>query len=123
MFIEYTGCSFSPPRSEMEVEAYFVKSAPQFTHCFLDGSSNFQPLAWFLREAERKNEEVYEKLPLFEIKQKYGKTDAGKYLVSKQLSWLDVNYFHLLSQLVQIGMTTPCVHVFSMQGLCGTDRS
>ena len=33
-----------------------------------------------LREAEKKSEDIYEKLPLFEIEDLYGKTEAGKIL-------------------------------------------
>lgn len=34
-----------------------------------------------LREAEKRNEDIYEKLPLFEIEDKYNGTEAGKILV------------------------------------------
>lgn len=31
------------------------------------------------REAIKKNNEIYEKLALFELEEKYGKTEGGKY--------------------------------------------
>ena len=35
-----------------------------------------------LREAEKREDDIYEKLPIFQIEEKYGKTEAGKSLVS-----------------------------------------
>lgn len=36
-----------------------------------------------LREAEKKNEDIYEEMPLFMIEQEYGGTEAGRTLGSK----------------------------------------
>ena len=47
-------------------------------------SSNLVSKLWYtnsdLREAEKKSEDIYEKLPLFEIEDLYCKTEAGKIL-------------------------------------------
>ena len=42
-------------------------------------------LLFLCREAEKKNKDVYEDLPLFVIEQTYGSTEAGRKLVCKMI--------------------------------------
>ena len=51
------------------------------------------------REAEKRDEDVYEKIPRFELEDEYGKTEAGKSLVSNFYLFLD-QISHLIDILL-----------------------
>jgi hypothetical protein len=82
----------------VEVEGYFVQWNPQ---CF-----NTLDLFWpkrRLREAQKRDEDIYEKLPLFEIEEKYGKTEGGR---SK------TQYKHIIQLCIYIYILIFKIHVY-----------
>ena len=69
----------------MEVEAFYVQSKSEihkienhqfpyivFLYLFNDNR------IFHLREAQKKAEDVYDKMPLYEIEEKFGKTETGR---------------------------------------------
>ena len=81
-------------RPQVHVEAYFVKSMSWFL--FMLGISKMEcqrsSVLWViprqLRESQKSDSEIYEKLPLFQIEEQWGKTDAGKNLVRIALIYI-----------------------------------
>lgn len=59
------------------MEGYFVEYEPQCTFAHLHQTSSLI-LVSVLREAERKNDDVFEDLPLFVIEEQYGGSEAGR---------------------------------------------
>lgn len=68
---------FNILRTHVEVEGYFVQPKPQMSSLVLSTCFPISP-----RESEKKNKEQYEKLPLFVIEEKYGKTEGGRTVVA-----------------------------------------
>lgn len=74
----------------MEVEAYFVQSNSKTVfslvlirvNCFMlfkqTPSTCFTERLSVLRESEKKQEDIYEKLPWFQLEETYSKTEAGR---------------------------------------------
>jgi len=113
-YITFITCQFANPRSHVEVEAYFVQWTSKTVFSFVLIRVNWfmlfikqTPSTWFterlsvLRESEKKQEDIYEKLPWFQLEETYSKTEAGR----MGLGGLGC---YLLIMVVDVTFKSPC---------------